>query len=523
MRGRNGSPFGVGWAALAAILSAGGFLLQSQALYGFGFPLDDAWIHQTIARNLVQTGEWAFTPGMPGSGSTSPAWTILIALGHGLEINEQVWAFLVGTGLLATLAWITTGWYAERVGRAVAGVGLVGILLSAEWHLAWSAVSGMEVLLVALAAVLVLREVDRERLRPVWIGALIGASMWIRPESALLLAAALWRMVFTPPRSLALLLRRTLQLGAGAAVPVLLYLGSHLALTGQFWPTTFFAKSAEYAAETAAPFASRWIEQALPPLVATGFLLLPGIAFSLLRSIRARAWGRLAPWVWVLFHWTVYAIRLPVNYQHGRYAMPTIPVLLLLGVEGLASLGWATQGDRARRILGRAWIWAVVAVTAVFWWVGGKAYAHDVAIIETEMRAAARWISTHTERDALVAAHDIGALGYFGGRGILDLAGLVSPEVIPILRDEGRLAAYLDLRSADYLMTFPSLYPSLTGLGDPVFSTEGTYSPEAGGENMVVYRWRQAAIGRALVPMLYSVAGEPVRRADGNDRHFDRR
>jgi hypothetical protein len=483
--------------ALAAIVSAGGFLLQSRALYGFGFPLDDAWIHQTIGRNLGQTGEWAFTPGMPGSGSTSPAWTLLIAAGYGLGMNEKTWAFLIGISLLALLAWTCMSWYEERVGRGLVGVGLVGLLVLAEWHLAWAAVSGMEVLFLALAAVAVLREVDRERLRPGWMGALIGASIWIRPEAVLLFGAALWRITFTPPRPILLLLRRTLQLGLGAAVPISLYLGFHLALTGQIWPSTFFAKSAEYAAETAAPIASRWIEQALPPLVATGFTLLPGLAISFVRAGRPRAWGRWAPWAWIVLHWTAYAIRLPVNYQHGRYAMPTIPVLLLLGVEGLTALGWATQGDPLRRILGRAWIGAVVAVTVVFWWVGGKAYAHDVAIIETEMGAAARWIAIHTDPEARVAAHDIGALGYFGGREILDLAGLVSPEVIPILTDEARLAEYLDRRGADYLMTFPSLYPRLTAQADRVFSTDGRYSPEAGGENMAVYRWRHAAVGRS--------------------------
>jgi hypothetical protein len=106
------------------------------------------------------------------------------------------------------------------------------------------------------------------------------------------------------------------------------------------------------------------------------------------------------------------------------------------------------------------------------------------------MVATAHWVARNTDQDALIAAHDIGALGYFAGRRLLDLAGLVSPEVIPFIRDEARLAAYLDERQADYLVTFPGWYPALVAGANPVYRSTGNASPAQGGENMVVYRWR---------------------------------
>jgi hypothetical protein len=129
-------------------------------------------------------------------------------------------------------------------------------------------------------------------------------------------------------------------------------------------------------------------------------------------------------------------------------------------------------------------------VAAVFLFLGSQAYARDVAIIQTEMVAAARWISSHTEPEALIAAHDIGALGYYGDRRILDLAGLIDPEVIPILRNEKAISRYLDEKDADYLMTFPDWYPFLTTKAAILFETEAPFSPQAGGENMAVYRWK---------------------------------
>jgi hypothetical protein len=116
--------------------------------------------------------------------------------------------------------------------------------------------------------------------------------------------------------------------------------------------------------------------------------------------------------------------------------------------------------------------------------IGARSYATDVSIIEGEMVSVARWLDAHAARGDLIAAHDIGAIGYFTRRPLLDLAGLVSPEVMPFLRDEARLGAFVRQRGAVYVVTFPSWYPRLTeGLGDMVF--EGN-SPAL--EHLTVYR-----------------------------------
>jgi hypothetical protein len=89
----------------------------------------------------------------------------------------------------------------------------------------------------------------------------------------------------------------------------------------------------------------------------------------------------------------------------------------------------------------------------------------------------------------LIATHDVGALGYFGDHKLVDMAGLISPEVIPFLRNEVALTDYLDSKGVSYLVTFPDFYPTLTSGLQPVFSTGAPYSPAQGGTNMVVYRW----------------------------------
>ena len=513
---------GFGLLLVLAGLSAAAFLGTSQRVYGLGFPLDDSWIHQTYARNLAERGEWAFLPGQPSAGSTGPLWTAALALGRWLGLDYRLWTYGLGVLLLATAGWLCWRWLASRqpTRRGVALAG--GLLVVLEWHLIWAGLSGMETLALAIVVILVLWGLDADRPGPLGIGLLIGLGIWLRPDAlTLLLPAGLAAVLLKRPRPWPLV-RRLVLIALGTVLLLLPYLFFNHALSGEWWPSTFYAKQAEYAALRQTPFLQRLAAQLEWPLLGVGAALGIGIAIGVWRQVREGAWERLAPAIWVGAYLTAYALRLPVTYQHGRYAMPVIPVLLVLGVEGL--LGWAQPGSLQlmRRVVSRVWILTVVAITIIYWVRGARAYAQDVAIIETEMVAAARWISAQTPPESLVAAHDIGALGYFGERDILDLAGLVSPEVLPILRDEAALADLLDRRHADYLMTFPGWYPALTLRAAPVYTTGGQFAPAAGHENMVVYRWRAGPFARAAPGVLYFPQSCGSRVDHGNDRGHHR-
>jgi hypothetical protein len=60
----------------------------------------------------------------------------------------------------------------------------------------------------------------------------------------------------------------------------------------------------------------------------------------------------------------------------------------------------------------------------------------------------------------MLAVHDIGALGYYAPRPLLDLAGLISPKVIPFMADPDELARFILTSEADYLIVFPRWSPA---------------------------------------------------------------
>ncbi|MCC7359359.1 MAG: hypothetical protein IT317_07775 [Anaerolineales bacterium] len=479
-----------------AVLSAGLYVAFSRQAGEVGFPLDDAWIHQVYARSLGWRGEFAFAPGQPSAGSTAPLWTAVLALGYWWRADPLLWTYGLGMLTLAATAWLAHQLVLALRPRARAAAWAAGLLVVAEWHTVWSAASGMETLLMAALALMVLAGGPRSR----WAlpGLAAGLAVWVRPDGLLL--PALLPLCWLVPGE-----RRWPRFwlnGLVAVGLVLAYLGFNWLVGGSAWPNTLYAKQAEYAALLQTPLPTRLAQLAVQPFIGVTAVLAPGLVLvffdrreptprraALPGPRPERPWVAALALVWVAALVGAYALRLPVTYQHGRYLMPTVPVLVAVGAAGLG--GWVRLDSRRpwRRVAGRAWVVVVGAVALAFWVLGARAYAQDVQIIQTEMVRTAKWIALNTEDDAVIAAHDIGALGYFGERPVLDLAGLVTPEVIPIMRAEAKLAAWLDASGADYLMTFPGWYPQLTARAEVVYTSGGVAGPAAGGENMVVYRW----------------------------------
>jgi hypothetical protein len=471
-----------------AAISVSVYLIVSRTTYRIGFPLDDAWIHQSYARNLAARGEWAFMPGQPSGGSTAPLWSALLALGYLVHWGPYGWTYFLGWICLASLSII--GYYGFRVlhpsnpGWAI----LAGALLAMEWHLVWSAVSGMETALFTLIVFLVLVLLTMRWKNWMVIGGLIGLSLWIRPDGITLFVPA-FLCLFVLEESFKQRIHTGLFLLLGFVLFAMPYVLFQWELTGHWLPNTFYAKQAEYSIELLSPLWRRLAEQALLPMIGVGIILLPGLLAFIWKAIRARRWVSLSGILWAFGYIGLYAVRLPVTYQHGRYVIPMMPVYFVWGLAGLVDLLQLRSPIFWKRTLSRAWLISAGVVLLCFWVIGARAYGRDVATIESEMVSTAQWIAVNTEPDALVAAHDIGALGFFSNRRLLDMAGLVSPEVIPFIRDERRLAQFLDEQKAEYLVTFPDWYPDLVKLARPIYQSHGSFSPAQGGENMVVYRW----------------------------------
>ncbi len=478
---------------LLSVVGVGLFLLTAALKFRLGFPLDDSWIHQTYARNLALRDEWSFLPGQPSAGSTSPLWTFLLSIGYRLHLAPYFWTWLLGVLELWAMGILLESAARRLLPFYSPSLPWVGMITVLEWRMVWMAASGMETLfhalLLTLAAIFLLSATPRY----LTLGLIAGLTIWTRPDGLLLFPFLALEALLRPAPSMRERLQRLLNLSLGFGLLFGLYLFFHLLLEGSPWPNTFYAKQAEYLPWQHRSFLERLGTYLREWSYGSTLLLLSGVLVFFIRLIYrrnepyARSMWLLLLW-WITF-FTVYLLRLP-PYHHARYIMPLLPLFLLWGMAGFLLV--ARRVDIPYyRIFFPVWCLSLTFLLVLYLFFGALAYAEEVSYIEHQMVDTARWVQANLPPQAVIAAHDIGALGYFDTHPLVDLAGLITPQVIPLLNDEQALANYLDAQRVDYLIVIQGIYPRLEAGHEVVYRGPQEGLTLTQNVPMLVYRWRR--------------------------------
>ena len=405
---------------------------------------DDTFIHLQFAKNLIAGKGFSFNAGEPTYGFTSPLWVLLIsALGHtgaGLLAVSKVLglAALLLSGVFfyflclrvsadrflsraATLVWILNGW-------------------SVRWGL-----SGMETSLMTTWVILSLYFFYKDTRsglprHSVWVLAL--ASL-VRPEALALLVICcvasiipvLWSRLQGRPSS------------GGKLGPSILLSGVAVSLVWFFYAQMQFGRITP---NTVAVKAGRFISpgRVWEDMIVVGKILgstngpeIVLIAIVLIMALAAKRF----PGVPNSFHVSAFGwlVALPALYIArdvqvvSRYLVPVIPVAVLYGFLSIRWIGEAMKlSPRAlRRTVAVVSVVCVIINVSVLAFV---AYPHTHSFSRDMRRSLVylgKWFSENTPTATTVAIPDIGAFSYYSDRKVVDLGGLVTPAMIPILRD----------------------------------------------------------------------------------------
>ena len=487
---------------MAALLPLALFAARERLIAGApGFPLDDAWIHLQFARNLAEGRGFSFNPGRPVAGSTAPLWTLLLGAGATVSSPSLWMAKALGIAVTLAAALLTRraalAWGARADAALVAAVALLWM-----GPVAWGALSGMEVSLAACLVAAALLAHARDRVLASAVCAALAALA--RPESLLLIP------LFVAARPLTLRRGATFVFVTVAAVaPAALF---SLSTGGTLYPAPAAAKVegglVGWLGGVTEPAWHTWVWRPLAFLAewarwltATHWLLplalVPALVLVWRRAGRALGVVTLA----LLAHPLGMALLAPYRgpaFQEGRYSIHLLP-LVMVTLAVAVGAGWSALTLRDRHGRGRALAAAVwLGISVVTLVSAGTRYGWAVQNINAMQVHLGRWVDTNLPRTARIAVNDIGAIAYFSRREVIDLMGLVTPEIIPYRREgESGVIRYLKETCPPYVIIFPAWFPRLAASTDtlePVYRVRLERNEVAGAAEMVVYRLARCAV-----------------------------
>lgn len=482
-----------------------------------GVPLDDSWIHYQYADNLRSGFGFSFNPCEQTPGSTSPLWVLLLsAIGFGYVIPAKLLGMLtfLASGLLVFRILEDAGvnsWISLICGMGTFWVG----------RFAWAAPSGMETTsfaFLSLVGVMLWAKDTRGRLR--WVTSLVFAlACLLRPEGYLLLilAAATWVIFRVGKTTWVELARNVFGFLLFAGLLISPYLIFSYLTTGQAFTSTFYVKSSTWSCEPGVAYFG-WISGAffIDQPVAFVFGIIGSLTLIAQRKVKEQPIQVMAALWWLLLP-VAYGFLAPcISSYYLRYTTPVLPMMMMAGGFGAQEFGrWLRNRKRPENaalkpervfslpasLLGEGSLISLL-VFFVFWM---PYFGYSVSDIRTMHVKLGEWLAANTSRDAVLAVNDVGAIGFFADRRVIDLGGLVTPEVVPLILDkqpgewDDSLAEFLKQKRPDYLVVFPEWYPKFESLlplqeiytvqlADRQIAGMQGVTVVAGGGRMVVYR-----------------------------------
>ncbi|MDP4200295.1 MAG: glycosyltransferase family 39 protein [Bacteroidota bacterium] len=414
-------------------------------------PLDDVYIHCQFAHNLLSGGPYGFANSVPLTADTSPLWVVLIAIGGLFTSRLELVAIVLS---MICFAIIPIGIY--RTARDLFGLEqqlsiLAGALAILTGRIAWSGMSGMETALAALLMLLAVEEHLRSRRtacirarEAIWLGlgvltrpefifvASVFAIDWIVAsvrEHPNVKAAPIVVLTFVAISSPAILLpivTRGSLLFHSSVVQ-----GAHASLV----PNVLYL----------------WF--VLKIMIANNIILLALAGYGVWKCAKD---ARIALLLIIIIGLPLaQAFVAPQFRHHGRYMFPVLPLIPLVAVSMLAVIA-PRMSTPANRIVMAVIIFASLVET--YRW--SRISAESVRNINDQHLMAVDWLRQNMRPTDTLAVQDVGAIGYFLDKPVIDLTGLVTPSIWPVQHDQDSVWRAARKMGANLFVIYNRLNPT---------------------------------------------------------------
>lgn len=403
-----------------------------------GFTADDAFITFRYADNLASGLGFVYNEGQRVMGITSPLFTFLIALGRLVSFPAISMALLisvVASGITATMLF--------RLARSLRFTHLAA--LPAIAYMLWprslaAETCGMETALFTCLTVAAIYHHHRHATAYSLASATLA--VLTRPEGAWLLLLLLIDVAFRHREALLSYIAIPISLLVPWAAFAWYYFGSVI-------PHSITAKMALY----------DYI-QVEGPLGRFQYVMgfgSPGGWLLAILAIAGAYWlRRKQNFGWIAIAWVVGLI---VFYTASGthlffwYLAPLYPMYLLLGMAAAPFLCEIARFSPRQYRLAGGWGQAMIVVVLLLGSINPVVYYKSYQdYLEGTHKTIGQYLLQHAKAGELLAAEDIGYMGYVSKMKVLDRDGLVSPETLPYLKSKSPLQLLLDY-APDWVVT----------------------------------------------------------------------
>ncbi|MEO8663918.1 MAG: hypothetical protein ABI462_00365 [Ignavibacteria bacterium] len=437
-----------------------------------GFPFDDSFIHLTFAKNIYGFFSFSYYKDlMVTSGSSSTLFTFMLASCFGLIKNEFLLGYLPGITFFAILIFFFYKISLKEFRSNFYFMIVMVLILSLDKWMIFFAASGMETTLFACVLVASAHFYREKKLTCLSIS--LSMIIWIRLEGIIFIGAILADQFFSIMFNKDFIrdncitkknFRKCVAMSAPVIISISAYMLMNLYLSGTLFPNTFYAKKIFYSPE----FMSRdyFLTTEVPGLFINGSykILLPGFIFSLIilsvDLFKKKKNSNFPYFIFIFLFIFAYCYEMPYAGQMGRYLIPLVPFYIIISVSGLFRLFICiNKYYKQESVINFAFYFLFLLM---FYYCGKDLqnnlflYSKECDYIEQSHIKPAKWIFKNSMPGDIVATHEIGAVGFYSDRKIIDIAGLVTPELIDKLSDEnyvGLMQQYLNKNNVKYFAT----------------------------------------------------------------------
>lgn len=429
-----------------------------------GAPLDDTYIHSRFAENLFTSLGYSFNPGHSVSADTSPLWVAMIGVAGLVSSHLDIVAII-----LSAISWLLLAPGVYRMARYVfvweesfSIAAAICMLLSPR--LLTMNLSGMETTFATLLVLLAIeihirsREIKRIRMQE---GIVLGLGIAIRPELYLLVLIASLDWIY-------LLCKKQISIKGLTGYTIPLCISAYLVFSIPLFERGSFMYHSSIVQGTGFRF---------PPdfyyIGRSFYILLENFWWIILFLLLYIVSFKVPKITGNNFIIIIFILSLPIlqgfiapQYRHfGRYIFPVIPLVILTLIALLRTTMLSDKGFSYFRDMKDKQRTIYLSVFALFFslplavkWIG--VYAEAVRNINDQHLAVASWINEHGSQNDKLAVDDVGAIGYFTKRTIIDLTGLVSPEFFPLQKDQSLVWKEARRQGANLFIIYTRLNPS---------------------------------------------------------------